>query len=171
MCFNNGLLYSPKAKVVFLLYLAWHHLKWKYLRARWFRFILSIKNSMHLSGKFYSALSNWRPKFVFTGWKLCLNKVVITIARIESPFALADLVNELIKQIIFLSLLNIGYVSIETNEDVRMYIEEFILVEIWIHCCTKLNWITLEKCWFIYTRNKGMRYVRIALRSQLTSED
>ena len=32
-----------------------------------------------------------------------------------------------------------GVVSNETNEDVRMYIEEFILVEIWIHCCTKLN--------------------------------
>ena len=31
-----------------------------------------------------------------------------------------------------------GVVSNETNEDVRMYIEEFILVEIWIHCCTKL---------------------------------
>ena len=36
-------------------------------------------------------------------------------------------------------LLNIGYVSNETNEDVRMYIEEFILIEIWIHCCTKLK--------------------------------
>ena len=33
-------------------------------------------------------------------------------------------------------LLNIGYVSNETNADVRMYIEEFILVAIWIHCCT-----------------------------------
>ena len=30
-------------------------------------------------------------------------------------------------------VLNIGWVSNETNEDVRMYIEEFILVEIWIH--------------------------------------
>ena len=58
------------------------------------------------------------------------------------------------------------------TKDVRMYIEEFILVEIWIHCCTKLNIeYALEKYWFIYTRNKGMRYVRIALRSQLTSED
>ena len=38
-----------------------------------------------------------------------------------------------------LCLLNIGYVSNETNTDVHMYIEEFILVEIWIHCCTKLN--------------------------------
>ena len=30
-------------------------------------------------------------------------------------------------------------VSNETNADVRMYIEEFTLVEIWIHCCTKLK--------------------------------
>ena len=63
----------------------------------------------------------------------------------------------------------IGYVSSET----KMYVctlEEFILVEIWIHCCTSWNWITLEKCWFIYTCNKGLRNVRIALRSQLTSE-
>ena len=36
-------------------------------------------------------------------------------------------------------ILMTGHVSNETNEDVRMYIEEFILVEIWIHCCTKLN--------------------------------
>ena len=36
-------------------------------------------------------------------------------------------------------LLNIGYVSNETNTDVHMYIEEFILVEIWIHCCTNLK--------------------------------
>ena len=32
-----------------------------------------------------------------------------------------------------------GVVSNETNEDVRMYIEEFILVEIWIHYCTSLS--------------------------------
>ena len=25
------------------------------------------------------------------------------------------------------------------TKDVRMYIEEFILVDIWIHCCTKLK--------------------------------
>ena len=60
-----------------------------------------------------------------------------------------------------------------TNEDVRMYIGEFILVDIWIHCCTR-NWTwsewALEECWFIYTRNKGMRNVIIALRSQLTLE-
>ena len=36
-------------------------------------------------------------------------------------------------------LLNIGYISNETNTDVLMYIEEFILVEIWIQCCTKLK--------------------------------
>ena len=53
-------------------------------------------------------------------------------------------------------LLNIGFnkpllncigrvvmVSNETNTDVCMYIEEFILVDIWIHCCTKLNWICI----------------------------
>ena len=44
-----------------------------------------------------------------------------------------------IAQLYITLLLNIGYVSNETNEDVRMYIEEFILVEIWIHCCTKLK--------------------------------
>ena len=69
-----------------------------------------------------------------------------------------------------------GVVSNETNTYVRMYIEEFILVDNWIHCCTNWNWrseYALEECWFIYTRNKGLvtvRNVRIALRSQLTSE-
>ena len=29
--------------------------------------------------------------------------------------------------------------NVEQTKDVRMYIEEFILVEIWIHCCTKLD--------------------------------
>ena len=39
-------------------------------------------------------------------------------------------------------ILTTGVVSNETNEDVRMYIEEFILVDNWIHCCTNwnLNW-------------------------------
>ena len=41
-------------------------------------------------------------------------------------------------------LLNIGYISNETNADVHLYIEEFILVEIWIHYCTNWNWFTLE---------------------------
>ena len=43
-----------------------------------------------------------------------------------------------------LVLLNIGYISNETNADVRVYIEEFILVEFWIHCCNKVEVITLE---------------------------
>ena len=30
-------------------------------------------------------------------------------------------------------------VSNETNEACTMYIEEFILVDIWIHCCTSWN--------------------------------
>ena len=29
--------------------------------------------------------------------------------------------------------------NVEQTKDVRMYIEEFILVEIWIHCCTSWN--------------------------------
>ena len=44
-------------------------------------------------------------------------------------------------------LLNIEHVVLalnETNTDVHMYIEEFILVEIWIHCCTKLKWFGME---------------------------
>ena len=45
-------------------------------------------------------------------------------------------------------LLNIGPIriyilmdtrNVEQTGDVCMYIEEFILVDIWIHCCTKLN--------------------------------
>ena len=56
-----------------------------------------------------------------------------------------------------------GVVSNETNTYVRMYIEEFILVDIWIHCCTKFEVKNIGKCRFIYTRNKGLRNVRIAL--------
>ena len=46
------------------------------------------------------------------------------------------------------TMLNIGPIriyilmdthNVEQTRDVRMYIEEFILVDIWIHCCTKLN--------------------------------
>ena len=43
----------------------------------------------------------------------------------------------------YLVVLNIGYVSNETNTDVCMYTEEFILVEIWIHCCTKLKFVLI----------------------------
>ena len=45
--------------------------------------------------------------------------------------------------LIHFHMLNIGLVSNETNADVRMYIEEFILVEIWIHYCTKLKYLRL----------------------------
>ena len=41
----------------------------------------------------------------------------------------------------------------EQTKDVRMYIEEFILVDIWIHCCTKLE-LELNmhwKCCSLYT--------------------
>ena len=54
---------------------------------------------------------------------------------------------------------------------------------IWMHCCTSWNlyytvlytelnteW-ALEECWFIYTRNKGMRYVRITLRCTIDTGD
>ena len=35
-------------------------------------------------------------------------------------------------------------VSNETNTDVHMYIEEFILVDIWMHCCTSSKWLGME---------------------------
>ena len=70
----------------------------------------------------------------------------------------------------------VEYTQCRTNEVCTMYIEEFILVDVVTllymdeHCtalyCTR-NWTLnepLEECWFIYTRNKGMRYVRITLR-------
>ena len=41
--------------------------------------------------------------------------------------------------------------NVEQTKDVRMYIEEFILVEIWIHCCTKLNWMMNGKNAILYT--------------------
>ena len=62
-------------------------------------------------------------------------------------------------------------VSNETNEDVRMYIEEFILVDIWIHCCTSWNWICIGNAVVYIQSQQWKRNVRIALRSQLTSED
>ena len=51
-----------------------------------------------------------------------------------------------------------GVVSNETNTYVHMYIEEFILVDIWM--MNDLHW---KECCLIYTRNKGLRNVRIAL--------
>ena len=40
-----------------------------------------------------------------------------------------------------------------------------------VHGWTGLKWIALEECWFIYTRNKGMRYVRITLRCTIDTGD
>ena len=70
-------------------------------------------------------------------------------------------------------ILMTGVVSNETNTYVCMYIEEFILVDLdtLLHKVEVLNeWSHWEECCLIYTRNKGLRNVRIALRSQLTSE-
>ena len=36
-------------------------------------------------------------------------------------------------------LVNKPLLNVEQTKDVRMYIEEFILVDIWIHCCTILE--------------------------------
>ena len=46
-----------------------------------------------------------------------------------------------------------------------MYIEEFILVEIWIHCCTKLNlgMNILENTLAYIQSQQWKRNVRIAL--------
>ena len=60
-------------------------------------------------------------------------------------------------------VLNIGLVSNETNTDVHMYIEEFILVEIWIHCCTKLKSLNWKVHWLLYNRNKGREMRKLLL--------
>ena len=50
-----------------------------------------------------------------------------------------------------------GVVSNETNTYVRMYIEEFILVDLdTLELNIELNRRCMEKYWFIYTRNKGL---------------
>ena len=41
--------------------------------------------------------------------------------------------------LIRMNILMLDTRNVEQTKDVHMYIEEFILVEIWIHCCTKLN--------------------------------
>ena len=48
-------------------------------------------------------------------------------------------------------MLNIGYVSNETNTYVRMYIAEFILVEIWITLLHKLELVYIGNYTVIYT--------------------
>ena len=107
----------------------------------------------------YKALINWNLEFGIEGWGNNLS---------DSSVEISILLN--IGWSIRIYILMTGR-NVEQTKDVHMYIEEFILVEIWIHCCTNVEWRALEKYWFIYTRNKGLRNVRIALRSQLTSED
>ena len=52
-----------------------------------------------------------------------------------------------------------------------MYIEEFILVDIWIHCCASWKWICIGNAVVYIQSQQWKRNVRIALRSQLTCED
>ena len=52
-----------------------------------------------------------------------------------------------------------------------MYIEEFILVEIWITLLHKVELNMHRKCSNLYTTQQWKRNVRIALRSQFTEEN
>ena len=64
-----------------------------------------------------------------------------------------------------------GVVSNETNEDVRMYIEEFILDDLhYLMYKMELRYCVEITVVFIQSHQR-MRNVSIALRSQLTSED
>ena len=59
--------------------------------------------------------------------------------------------------------------NVEQMKDVHMYIEEFILVDIWIHCCTSWKEVYMHrKCSNLYRMQQWKRNVRIVLRSQLT---
>ena len=64
----------------------------------------------------------------------------------------------------------IGCVSNETNEDVRMYtwrIYSSRYLDTLLHEVEVGIRITLEEYWFIYTRNKGLVIMRIALREPI----
>ena len=55
----------------------------------------------------------------------------------------------------------------------KMYVctlEEFILVDIWIHCCASWKWLCIGNAVVYIQSQQWKRNVRIALRSQLTSE-
>ena len=55
----------------------------------------------------------------------------------------------------------------------EMYVctlEEFILVDIWIHCCASWKWLCIGNAVVYIQSQQWKRNVRIALRSQLTSE-
>ena len=69
-------------------------------------------------------------------------------------------------------ILMTGHVSNETNTDVRMYTCRIYSSRDLDTLLHKVEF-ELNKHWknvALYTRNKGLRNVRIALRSQLTSE-
>ena len=64
--------------------------------------------------------------------------------------------------------------NVEQTKDVRMYICRIYSSRYLDTLLHKVEFgieYALEKYCFIYTRNKGLRHVRIALRSLLTSED
>ena len=69
------------------------------------------------------------PQFLFLGSKKKQHKNIV----LNDPQGLFLVLNI---GSIRIYILTTGVVSNETNTYVRMYIEEFILVEIWIHCCT-----------------------------------
>ena len=57
----------------------------------------------------------------------------------------------------------------ETNTDVHMYIEEFILIDIWIHCCTWMKWFGMEiTVAYIYKHNNRRERMRLLSDVQLT---
>ena len=68
-------------------------------------------------------------------------------------------------------ILMLKHVLNETNMYVCMYIWRIYSSRDLDTLLYKVDWIALEKYWFIYTCNKGLRNVRIALRSQLTEEN
>ena len=61
-----------------------------------------------------------------------------------------------------------GNISNETNTDVCMYIEEFILVEMHTSWSTNWNWFTLEITLAFIQLQQYKGNVSYALRSQLT---
>ena len=96
---------------------------------------------------------NWKD--VTACWRLCqvAYKEEMAWKRGDIFFSVSKVISAFFK---YMYLLNIGYVSNETNTNVRMYNVEFILIEIWIHCCTCRNWDTVWKIhWYLYNCNKG----------------
>ena len=56
----------------------------------------------------------------------------------------------------------------------KMYVctlEEFILVDIWIHCCASWNWIALENAVVYIQSQQWKRNVRLTLRCTIDTGD